>query len=203
MQRVLFFVDGFTFRRINDFHRDEACRPSRINVAGLDAWLRDEIARRPGLCDGPFVVEKRFYHPAADPRMGFFGTQGRIRSLNFEQKLSDAGFQVLYTPFKQVESLKPNFRLASDALAEARSPRRPPALFVLLSTQRHFAQLLLDMGALGVPCLLIGWQANCRCRDGRPILWKTDEGLRACAPHYTHFEHVLQKDSRLLIRIPN
>jgi hypothetical protein len=193
MERTLFYIDGFSFRRINDFYRNESEIQQRLNLDALLPWVRHEV-KSLGFA-GDSSVECRFYSPACDPRLHFW--EGQQATIRFEDRLCRAGFEVHYK--EQSEGpLRPNLQQERDALEELFYGERI-GLFVLFSTQKDYARLLRALSEQEVPQMLVGWEAQCHSKAGKPIYWRPDPELRKATRHYSHFEEsVLAKRFHLL-----
>lgn len=188
MKTVMFCVDGFTFRRINDYYRDEHPRQGRLQPHGLKAWVRREIARHLGwaVSTDQLSLDCHFYHPYEDPRVRPASAQNVVGSLRFEETLQTAGFALHYTAEESVRRLRPNMDLPDDVLLAA-VYAQVDAL-VLMSTQGQYADLPVRLRDLGVPTLLIGWEGTCSTRAGDSVPWRTDRLLRRNATAYTGLE---------------
>lgn len=195
MRHVLFCVDGFTFRRINDFYRDEHARRARLQPGGLKCWAQRELASSLSGWEGEEVVwDNHFYHPYEDPRERPQDVRNVAAGLRFENTLKEAGYAVHYACREMQRPLSPNLELCDDVLLAAVYGRVDAC--VLLSTQGQYASLLERLRALGVPVLLIGWEQCCRSRQGEAVRWKTDTQLRAQASAYRGLEGVIGNEVR-------
>lgn len=188
MKTAMFCVDGFTFRRINDYYRDEHLRRGRLQPQGLKTWVRHEIARHLGwtVSKDQLSLDCHFYHPYEDPRVRPASAQNVVGSLRFEETLQTAGFVLHYTAEDSVRRLRPNMDLCDDALLAAVYGQVD--VLVLLSTQGQYATLPARLRDLGVPTLLIGWEGTCSTRAGDKVPWRTDRLLRRNATAYTGLE---------------
>jgi len=196
MKTAMFCVDGFTFRRINDFYRDEHPRQGRLQPQGLKAWVRHEIARHlawPASKD-QLSLDCHFYHPYEDPRVRSASAPNVVGSLRFEETLQAAGFTLHYTAEESVRRLRPNMDLGEDVLLAAVYGHVD--LLVLLSTQGQYATVPVRLRDLGVSTLLIGWEGTCSTRAGDKVPWRTDRLLRRNATAYTGFEMVVGSAKR-------
>ena len=183
MKRVLFCVDGFTFRRLNDYYRDEHPRRARLHPAGLRRWVRALAGEKLFGEDGRDLrLESHFYHPYEDPTLRPGSLTNQESGLRFGALLQDCGFTMHYARPEDVRRLRPNLDLCDDVLL-AVSYGQADAV-VLLSTQGQYAEMGSRLRDLRVPFLLVGWDGVCRSRSGERVVWKTDTILKRHATSY-------------------
>jgi hypothetical protein len=184
MRTLLFCVDGFTFRRINDFYRDEHPRRARLHPGGFKPWVRREAARLLGWPPdtAQLSLDCHFYHPFEDPRSRLGLAANVSGALRFEETLQEAGFAMHYSDEKDIRRLCPNMDLCDDVLLAAVYGQAEA--LVLFSTQGQYAPLFQRLHDLRLPTILVGWESPCRTRAGAQVPWRTDSLLKHCASHY-------------------
>ncbi|MDR2999886.1 MAG: hypothetical protein LBU89_01365 [Fibromonadaceae bacterium] len=196
MKRVYFCIDGFSFKRINDFYRYEHKRRSRLNVAAIETYLRYEIQRRfEWKSDsGSLEVEKHFYHPSDNPLRGSFRRDVREAILGFEKNLVKFGYIVHYARQGSILNPRPNESLFSDWMIAYELQKYD--VFVLLSTQGQHAGILRQAKLCNVPSMLIGWESICKNSSGEQSRWKTDKTLVGYANAYCPLEKMLNHNNK-------
>jgi len=195
MKKAFFCIDGFSFKRINDFYRYEHKRRSRLNVAAMETYLRYEIERRfEWKSDIEHLeIEKHFYHPSENPTKTFYGRAVGEVMLKFEGYLVDCGYVVHYA--KRANNLKPrpNENIFSDWIIA--NELRKYDIFVLLSTQGQYVNVLRQTTRCKIPSILIGWDSVCRNSAGESSQWKTDKVLIGYASAYCPLDRTLNQCS--------
>jgi hypothetical protein len=191
MKKAFFCIDGFSFKRMNDYYRYEHQRRSRLNVAALEGYLRYEIASRLNLPSDSknLVFEKRYYHPSRSPHL--FSYKGDICKaiLKFESNLEKANYAVHYSEKAAALGSRPNEMLFADSMLAMQLKQFD--IFVLLSTQGQHANILQRIKACQIPSVLVGWNAICKNSSGEDSQWKTDKMLRKYASIYCKLEETL------------
>jgi hypothetical protein len=188
MRQILFCIDGFTFRRINDYCRDEHPRRARLQPAGMRQWVRMKVAEIMGwkASTRDLGLECHFYHPFEDPRERLGLASNAAGGLRFEELLQEAGFTMHYAAPECVRRLRPNLDLGEDVLLSAVYGKIDAV--ALFTTQGQYAPLLSRLRDLGMPTVLIGWEGLCLARSGERIPWRTDGRLRDACHSYVAFE---------------
>jgi hypothetical protein len=191
MKKAYFCIDGFSFKRINDFYKYEHKRRSRLNIAALESYLRYEIARR---FDFPsdsesISFEKHFYHPSQNPRSGFYKNSINDAIFKFESSLLSANYAVHYSQRASILEPKPNENLFTDLVVATQLKKID--IFILLSTQGQHVNILRQMKHCHIPSILIGWNASCKNSSGEDSRWKTDRVLCEFASTYCPLERIL------------
>jgi len=191
MKKAYFCIDGFSFKRINDFYRYEHKRRSRLNLAAMETLLRYEIERRfEWKSDIEHLeIEKHFYHPSEKPTGA--GREAEDAILKFERHLADSGFAVHYAKRPNVLDPKPNENIFSDWIIA--NELRKYDIFILLSTQGQYANILRQTMLCKIPSILIGWNSPCRNSSGESSRWKTDKNLIGYASAYCPLEKTLEQ----------
>ncbi|MDR2579826.1 MAG: hypothetical protein LBC85_02390 [Fibromonadaceae bacterium] len=195
MKKAHFYVDGFSFKRINDYYRYEHKRRSRLNIAAFETYLRYEIARKLGISSDSesLSFEKHFYYPSPNPRTCFYKSSVTDTILNFENCLAEAGYIVHYSRKISTLEPRPNENLFADSLVATQLKKID--LFILLSTQGQHANILQQMRHCKIPNILVGWEAICRNSRGAFSKWKTDRILCGFANAYSPLERILDLPS--------
>ncbi len=193
MKKAYFCIDGFSFKRINDFYKYEHKRRSRLNVAAMETYLRYEIERRfEWKSDIEHLeIEKHFYHPSENPAKTFFGREVEEAVRKFERHLVDCGYGVHYAKWANALNPKPNENIFSDWVIA--NELRKYDIFVLLSTQGQYANILRQTALCKIPSILIGWNSLCRNSAGENSQWKTDKILIGYANAYCPLEKTLNQ----------
>src|SRR5574344_285150 len=147
------FIDGFTFRKVNEYYKIHHVRHSCINFIGFRQWVKREVLHvfHPAGCC--VALEAHYYHPFEDPRKG--GSVHYAGTLQLENRLAEAGIQMHYNAVNGESALKPNPDLIDDALIFAAYHKIKAA--VLVTTQGQYASLPSDLRRLGVSTILLGW----------------------------------------------
>ncbi|MCL2100652.1 MAG: hypothetical protein FWH22_02925 [Fibromonadales bacterium] len=195
MKKAYFCIDGFSFKRINDFYRYEHRRRSRLNIASMETYLRYEIQSRFEWesDSGNLEIEKHYYYPSESPLKGFYRSDVKNAILNFEKNLMELGYIVHYARQGDINP-KPNENLFSDWVVA--NELRKYDVFVLLSTQGQHAGILRQARLCNVPSILIGWESACRNSFGERSRWKTDKTLVGYANAYCALEKTLNRPRR-------
>jgi len=195
--RVGVFIDGFTFRKVNEYYRIYHDRHSPINFVGLKNWINHEVIKlfKP---QGLIAMESHYYHPYEDPRKS--GSQRYMGTLQFESRLVEAGIQVHYSSIDLTELKRPNTDLIDDAVIFAMYRKIDVA--VLLSTQGQYASLPPQLKMMGVPTLLLGWNFEYPATNYM-VKWHTDALLRERSSHYVAMEKVMGKENGAVSAIVN
>jgi hypothetical protein len=175
MKKAYFCIDGFSFKRINDFYKYEHKRHSRLSIAAMETYLRYEIERRLGWKSDfeNLMIEKHFYHQRENPQ----------KDSDFERSLLDSGYTIHY--------------LSENIFAEwiiARELRKFD-MFVLLSTQRQYANIFRQTKICRINSMLIGWESHCKNSAGGSSHWKTDRRLIENAGNYCPLDRILNKSN--------
>jgi hypothetical protein len=175
MRRAYFCIDGFSFKRINDFYKYEHKRHSRLNVAAMETYLRYEIERRfEWKSDfGNLMVEKHFYHP----------DRNQQRDSEFEKNLIISGYNIHYAN----ENIFAEWVIAREL--------RKFDIFILLSTQKKYADIFRQTKICRIPSMLIGWESRCKNSAGRDSKWKTDQHLIENASCYCPLDRILNQSN--------
>lgn len=191
MKNVLFCVDGFSFRRINDFYRDEHVRRTRLQPLGLKQWVRELVNQKMnwGAYTNQLSIECHFYHPYEDPRDRLGLSMNMQGGLRFEELLREAGYTMHYASAEAVRRLRPNMDLCDDVLLSAVYGKVDAV--VLFSTQGQYADLLQRLQTLDIPVLLVGFEGLCKSRSGELIPWRTDRRLKQCCTHYVDIRELV------------
>jgi hypothetical protein len=148
----------------------------------METYLRFELERRFGWqsdCEN-LVIEKHFYHPGTKP------VRGGI--LNFERNLADSGYIIHYAQSEN-KTLKPNGSIFTDWIISKKF--REFDIFVLLSTQGQYVNILRQNKQCKIPSVLIGWDSTCKNSLGQDSHWKTDKNLIEHASVYCPLERTL------------
>jgi hypothetical protein len=176
MKKAYFCIDGFSFKRINDFYKYEHKRRSRINIAAVETYLRYEIERRLEWKSDyeHLAIEKHFYQPREKLQ----------RDSDFERNLISSG----YTIHCASENI-----FAEWIIARA---LRTFDIFVLLSTQGQYANIFRQTKMCRIPSMLIGWESHCKNSAGGDSQWKTDKRLIENASSYCPLERILNQPVR-------
>jgi hypothetical protein len=193
MKKAYFCIDGFSFKRINDFYRYEHKRHSRLSIAAMETYLRYEITRRlDWSCDQEKLdIEKHFYHPSENPQKTFYRNDVKERILKFERKLIECGYNVHYSQKTNALKPKPNKNIFTDwVIAKA---LRKYDIFILLTTQGQYASIFRQAKRCKIESLLIGWDSPCKNSGGRDSKWKTDKNLIGYASTYCPLEKTLNR----------
>ncbi|MDR0517969.1 MAG: NYN domain-containing protein [Fibromonadaceae bacterium] len=191
MKKAYFCIDGFSFKRINDYYRYEHKRRSRLNLAVFESYLRYEIARKldfPSDCEN-LIFEKHFYHPSRSPRKRLYQNDTKESILKFEENLARANYSVHYSQKAPIFGAMPNEKLLADTMLAVQL--RKIDIFILLSTQGQHANALRQMKNCQIPTILLGWNASCKNSSGEDRLWKTDRILYESASAYCPLEKML------------
>jgi hypothetical protein len=191
MKRAYFCIDGFSFKRINDYYKHEHKMHSRLNLEAFEGYLRYEIARRldfPSDC-ASLSVEKHFYHPSQSPRSRFYKNDINDAIFKFEKSLLKAGYTVHYSQNASVLAPKPNENMFADLIVATQ--RKKMDIFILLSTQREHVDILKQMKNNQIPSMLIGWESRCKNSQGEKRHWKTDRTLCDFANVYCPLHRVV------------
>jgi len=189
MKKAYFCIDGFSFRRINDFYRYEHRIRSRLNIAAIETYLRFEITRRLDWNCGTeeLDIEKHFYHP------------GESSQRTFEQKLIDCGYKVHYSRRANALEPKPNNNIFTDWLI-ARALRKYD-IFILLTTQGQYRNIFRHAKKCKTQSLLIGWDSPCKNSTGIDSRWKTDKKLIGYAGVYCPLEKTLNQSESVFASV--
>jgi len=181
MKKAYFCIDGFSFKRISDFYRNEHTRHSRLSISAMESYLRFELERRFGWQSNPenLVMEKHFYHPGTKPIRGSI--------LNFERNLADSGYIVHYQ--ENISTLRPNRGIFYDWIISKNFKKFD--IFALLTTQGQYANIFRQNRQRKIPSILIGWDSICKNSFGASSFWKTDKALIECASVYCPLERTL------------
>ena len=182
MKKAFFCIDGFSFKRISDFYRNEHTRHSRLSISAMETYLRFELERRFEWQSDPenLAVEKHFYHPGTKPVRGSL--------LNFERNLADSGYTVHYQE-EGVPVPRLNRGIFYDWIISKNF--RKFDIFALLTTQGQYANIFRQNRERKIPSILIGWDSICKNSFGASSWWKTDKTLIECASVYCPLERTL------------
>ncbi len=182
MKKVFFCIDGFSFKRISDFYRNEHIRRSRLRISAMETYLRFELERRFEWQSDPenLVMEKHFYHPGIKPVRG--------NLLNFEKNLADSGYIVHYQG-ENVSGPRPNRSIFYDWIISKNFKKFD--IFALLTTQGQYANIFRQNKQRKIPSILIGWDSICQNSFGASSWWKTDKTLIEHASVYCPLERTL------------
>jgi hypothetical protein len=160
-------------------------------VAAIEAYLRYEIKRR-FEWESDFehlTIEKHFYHPNESPQRFFAKSDVRTAILKFERNLIDSGYAVHYAQTVNMAKPKPNEGMLADWIIA--NELRKFDIFILLSTQGQYANILRQTKQCKIPSMLIGWDSFCRNSTGENSHWKTDRILIKYANVYCPLEKML------------
>jgi hypothetical protein len=193
MKKAYFCIDGFSFKRINDFYRYEHKRHSRLSIAAMETYLRYEIARRfEWDCNHKELdIEKHFYHPSESPRKAFYRSDVKDVILKFENNLIECGYNVHYSQRANILKPKPNKNIFADWVI-AKTLRKYD-IFILLTTQGQYTDIFRQAKKYKIESLLIGWDSPCKNSMGRDSRWKTDKNLIGYANVYCPLEKTLNR----------
>ena len=191
MKKAFFCIDGFSFKRINDYYRYEHQRRSRLNVAALESYLRYEIANCLNIPSDSqsLSFEKHFYHPSRSPHSFDYKGDFCKNMLKFEENLKKANYKIHYSQKTAAIGFRPNETLFADSMLAMQLKKFD--IFILLSTQGQHAKILQQINASQVPSILLGWNAVCKNSSGMDSKWKTDKLLRKNASVYCQLEKTL------------
>jgi len=190
MKKAYFCIDGFSFKRINDFYKYEHKRHSRLSIAAMETYLRFEITRRLDWNCSPenLDIEKHFYHPSESPQRSFYKNDVKDVMLKFEGKLIDSGYIVHYAQRANALKPKPNKNIFTDWII-ARTLKKYD-IFILLTTQGQYASIFKQCKMKNI---LIGWESPCKNSIGEDSHWKTDRDLIKHANIYCPLEKMLNR----------
>jgi len=185
MKKAYFCIDGFSFKRINDFYKFEHKRHSRLNIAAMETYLRYEIERRFEWKSDfeSLTVEKHFYYSSKTSKIS-------QKDPDFEKSLMNAGYAIHYA--------------SRNIFAEwimARELRKFD-IFVLLSTQGEYVDIFRHAKLCNIPSMLIGWESCCRNSAGENSKWKTHKGLVENASYYSPLEKMLNRSNSKAQSLP-
>jgi len=195
VKKVYFCIDGFSFKRISDFYRYEHNRRSRLSIAAMEIYLRYEIQRKFEWKSDfeNMTIEKHFYHPSENPQRAFYKSDVKEAILKFERNLTDSGYAVHYAQTANMLNPKPNKSIFMDWVIA--SGFKKFDIFVLLSTQGQYANILRQTKQCKINSMLIGWESVCRNSSGENSRWKTDKTLAGYANVYCPLEKTLDLPS--------
>lgn len=189
--RIGFFLDGYTFKKVNEYYRVHHRFHSHIDFRGLKSWVQMQAYKYFNKDDKTIEMESHYYHPYRNPNVYGREFEGLLR---FEHELSNAGFQVHYSLHDQEDGfLSPNMSLMEDALLLAVYNKVDAV--VLLSTQGQFAPLPDRLRLMGIPTLLLGWDFIYP-KAARTVRWRTDTCLRETCAFYVPMEKVMDNNPR-------
>jgi hypothetical protein len=194
VKKAYFCIDGFSFKRINDFYKYEHKRHSRLSIASVEIYLRYEIARRLEWNSYPeeLDIEKHFYHPNESPLRAFYRNDVKDVILRFEKNLINCGYNVHYSQRANALEPKPNRNILTDwIIAKA---LRKYDIFILLTTQGEYANIFKQTKQCKIESLLIGWDSLCKNSEGIDSRWKTDKSLIGYAGIYCPLEKILNQN---------
>ncbi|MFA6622979.1 MAG: NYN domain-containing protein [Fibrobacteraceae bacterium] len=186
------FIDGFTFRKVNEYYRIHHTRHTCIDFTGFRHWVKEEALKvfHPR---GLIELEAHYYHPFGNPRHS--GDLGHAGTLQLERKLKIAGIQMHYNAGNAESVSKPNSDLMDDALIFAAYHKIKAV--VLVTTQGQFAELPLDLRRLGVSTLLLGWNFEYPGPGtDYTIRWHTDSKLKERAAHYIAMDRIMGEEKK-------
>jgi len=191
MIKAYFCIDGFSFKRINDFYKYEHRRHSRLNLSAFESYLRYEMKRRMGISSdvSNLVFEKHFYHPNQDPRQCPYKSDIGDAILKFESNVVNSNYVMHYAQNSSTLNPKPNENLFMDSVVAAKQNRVD--IFILLSTQGQYACILKQMKNCGIPSVLVCWNSICKNSYGNSSFWRTDSALRNSANVCCPLEKIL------------
>jgi len=183
MKKAYFCIDGFSFKRINDFYRYEHKRHSRLNIASMETFLRYEMTRRLDWNCSPdnLDIEKHYYHPS----------DANNSMLKFEEKLTDCGYNIHYSQRANALKPRPNPNIFPDWLIAMEL--RKYDIFILLTTQGQFSGAFRITKRYEIKTMLIGWDSPCMNSTGWDTRWKTDKDLIGYANIYCPLEKMLNR----------
>jgi len=191
VKKAYFCIDGFSFKRINDFYRYEHKRRSRLSIAAMETYLRYEIERRFEWKSDfeHLTIEKHFYHPSENPERFFYKSDVKEAILKFERNLTDQGYAVHYAQAANILNPKPNDGIFADWVIARELGKFD--IFILLSTQGQYVNILRQTKLCEIKSMLIGWDSTCRNSSGETSRWKTDKILVGYASAYCPLERML------------
>jgi len=191
MKKAFFCIDGFSFRRINDYYKYEHKRHSRLKIASFETYLRYEMERRLGIESNSenLSFEKHFYHPSQSPHSYFYRKDVRDSILKFENSLVEAGYAVHYSKNLPSSGAKPNENIFMDSMLAMQLKHFD--FFILLSTQGDYANLLRSFRNSRITSILVGWDAHCTNSYGENRCWRTDKILLNNANVYCPLDKML------------
>jgi hypothetical protein len=191
MKKAFFCIDGFSFRRINDYYKYEHKRHSRLKIASFETYLRYEMERRLGIEGNSesLSFEKHFYHPSQSPHSYFYRKDVRDSILKFESSLVEAGYAVHYSKNLPSSGIKPNENIFMDSMLAMQLKHFD--FFILLSTQGDYAKLLRSFKNSRIVSILVGWDAHCTNSYGENRCWRTDKVLLNNASVYCPLDKML------------
>ncbi|HHX15800.1 MAG TPA: NYN domain-containing protein [Fibrobacter sp.] len=181
------FIDGYTFKKVNEYYRYHHSRQSCIDFRGFKNWVTHTV-RQFFKVEKGLHLEAHYYHPYENPDQN--APIQHIGTYRFENKLIEAGIQMHYNnvPSKQ----KPNLDLIDDAIMFSMYKKIDVA--VLVSTQGQFAKLPCQLKRLGVPMVLLGW--NFEYPGNQYVVkWHTDFVLKEKSFHYIAMDKVMEKEN--------
>jgi hypothetical protein len=179
------FIDGYTFKKVNEYYRYHHSRKSCIDFRGFKNWIA-HMVRDKFKVENELRLEAHYYHPYQNPEED--KPCEHIGTYRFENKLSEAGIQMHYNNIPSTQ--KPNLDLIDDAIMFSIYKKIDVA--VLVSTQGQFAKLPSELQRLGVPLILLGW--NFEYHGNQYLVkWHTDYVLKEKSFHYIPMEKVMDK----------
>jgi len=196
MKKAYFCIDGFSFKRVSDFYKQEHYRHSRLSVAAMEAYLRYEIERRlEWKSDFEHLkVEKHFYQPSENPHRASYKSDVREAILRFEKNITLSGYAIHYAQAADMAKPKPNEGMFADWVVA--NELRKFDIFVLFTTQGQYASILQQAKQCNIQSMLIGWSSSCKNSAGEASRWKTDRALIKYATVYCPLDRVLNLPDR-------
>lgn len=187
--RIGFFIDGFTFRKVNDYYLNQHTAKSRICLSGLRNFVLHKVKRH---CpkERPIVLEGHYYHASADPYRNGEASEGLKR---FEKNLRALGFQTHYPASGVNWHKRGNADLISDMAMF--SLFQEIDIAVLVSTQGFYAESARILRQRKIPLILLGWNFN-YTNSKTLVRWKTDVSLRERAAEYVAMEKIMDEPSK-------
>lgn len=189
--RIGFFIDGFTFYKVNYYYKHYHEQHSRICFAGLRNFVMKQV--RP-YCppNRPIVLEAHYYHAKTNPH---FRNPNRIdEGLNrFEERLLEEGFKIHYPGNDFNNKKNGNADLINDLKMYALFQEIDIA--VLLSTQGFYSNVAATLKTQKIPLFLLGWNFS-YTNENNTIFWKTDVELRQRAFQYIAMEKIMNSPNQ-------
>ncbi len=187
--RIGFFVDGFTFRKANDFYLHHHFARSRISAEGLKSFLLRQLQHY--VPRGSSVsIEAHYYHPHPNPAESDYKRFEGV--LNFEEHLQQCGFQFHYRAKNSESFIHGNTDLISDMKMLAHFEEIQ--LAVLVSTQGFYTDVAKFLRQHDIPLVLAGFDFSYHSLEQqREVHWHTDNCLKEEAVEYFALEKVMEQ----------
>lgn len=189
--RIGFFIDGFTFYKVNSYYKYYHERHSRICFAGLRNFVLRQVQP---FCpkNRGIIFEGHYYHSKKSPNINPSNNSNEGLK-RFEEKLLEVGFQIHY-PGNDI-----NFKKAGNA--DLINDLKMYAMFqeidivVLLSTQGFYSHVAEFLKNQKIPLFLLGWNFSYTSANNTTF-WKTDVELRQNAFRYIPMEEIINSPKK-------